>query len=256
MRLHFRVYGQGAPLIILHGLFGSLDNWAMISQQLSANFHVFAVDQRNHGGSPHREQMDYRLMAEDLREFLDEHQISSIHLLGHSMDGKTAMQFALLHPGRVERLIVADMAPRAYDPAHQYIFNALLALDLNRFQTRQEIEESLAAPIPDLVVRRFLLKNLARDVRGAFHWKFNLRGLCDNYPSLNAAMPSDHSYNGPTLFIHGGKSNYLREQDMPEVRRLFPRAEFSEIPEAGHWVHAEVPAVFLTQVRKFLEKKF
>jgi pimeloyl-ACP methyl ester carboxylesterase len=255
MRLHHRVYGEGPAVIILHGLFGSLDNWAMISQRLSAHFQVFAVDQRNHGESPHSERMDYRLMAEDLREFMEEQGLANARVLGHSMGGKTAMQFALLYPARVERLVVADMAPRAYEPAHQYIFDALLALDLNRFQNRGQIEESLAGRIPELAVRRFLLKNLARNPAGAFHWKFNLRGLCDNYASLIAAVASDRPFAGPTLFIHGGKSNYLRETDLPGIRRLFPGTEIECITEAGHWLHAEAPAIFLERVEKFLRKQ-
>src|ERR1035437_1680560 len=184
MQLNFKESGQGRAVILLHGLFGSSDNWHPIALRLAENFHVFAVDQRNHGQSPHSEEMNYSVMADDVAEFMVSRGIESAVIIGHSMGGKTAMQFALQFPGKVEKLIVADMAPRAYAPAHEKIFAAQLALDLASFQTRQQIEDALALEIPDLVLRRFLLKNLGRNSDGAFFWKNHLAGLGEKPPEM------------------------------------------------------------------------
>src|SRR5258708_1893067 len=163
MQLHSKVYGKDEPLIILHGLFGSSDNWHSICLKLAPCFQVFAVDQRNHGGSPHHSDMNYSLMASDLVEFMQMQRLSKASILGHSMGGKTAMQFALLFPEKIERLIVVDIAPRAYPPNHERILAALMALSVSRYDTRAQIEQALATAIPNLSLRQFLLKNLARD---------------------------------------------------------------------------------------------
>jgi pimeloyl-ACP methyl ester carboxylesterase len=255
MRLHYHQQGHGSPLIILHGLFGSLDNWAFVSRQLSEHFQVFAVDQRNHGRSPHDPEINYAVLAEDLGEFMAAQGLPRACLLGHSMGGKAAMQFALQNPARVDGLIVVDMAPRAYRPVHHLIFESLLALDLKSFQTRGQIDAALTGPVPDLATRRFLVKGLIRSPEGAFAWKFNLRGLYDNYPSLNAAVESDRPFKKPALFIRGEKSDYIGAEDLPEIRRLFPAAKIVTLPGAGHWVHAEAAELFLIQVKDFLERK-
>lgn len=254
MQLHFREYGHGEPLIVLHGLFGSLDNWHPLSQQFAERFRVFAVDLRNHGHSPHSDEMNYAVMANDLREFMEAHALSSANVLGHSMGGKTAMQFALSFPDKTRTLLVADMAPRVYPPAHADIFRALLALDLKSFHTRQEIEEALAWEIPQLSLRQFLLKNLTRDEHGGLRWKMNLSGVHQNYPRLNEPLDASQPFNKPALFVRGGKSRYVREQDEPEIRRLFPRAQFVTIPNAGHWIHADAPEIFVRIVMDFLQQ--
>lgn len=252
MQLHFREYGQGQPLIVLHGLFGSLDNWHPLSQKFAEQFRVLALDLRNHGQSPHSDEMNYSLMASDVNEFMESQSLASAMVLGHSMGGKTAMQFALSYPAKTEALIVADMAPRAYPPAHEEIFRALLALDLKSFQTRQEIETALEWEIPQLSLRRFLLKNLTRDDAGAFRWKINLAGAHRNYPRLNEPLAGQAPFDGPALFVRGGKSRYVREVDEPEIRRLFPEVQFVTIPEAGHWIHADAPESFCEAVLNFL----
>jgi esterase len=255
MQLHFKEYGQGRPLILLHGLLGSLDNWHSVAQRLAERFHVFALDQRNHGQSPHSAEMSYPLMAEDVDEFLTAHGIESAFLVGHSMGGKTAMQFALQFPGTVEKLLVEDIAPRTYLPAHEKIFAALLALDLSQFMARQEIENALALEIPSLVMRRFLLKNLGRNQGGTFFWKTNLRGISENYARLGAPVSSSSSsvpFEKPVLFIRGGKSDYLNPEDEPLIRQLFPRAEIKTIAEAAHWVHGDQPEEFLRLALDFL----
>jgi len=251
MQLNFREQGEGEPLIILHGLFGSLDNWESIARRLSARFRVFCVDQRNHGASPHGSEMNFSLMAEDLREWMGEQRLQSAHVMGHSMGGKTAMQFALSFPDQTKSLIAVDIAPRAYPPWQQYIFDALLPLDVTRFQNRRQIEDVLAGPIPDLTVRRFLLKSLTHDSDGKFRWKMNLPGIFRNYPSLNAAIEGNQPFPGPVLFVRGGKSDYICDSDVRMIRSLFPRAEIHTIPAAGHWVQAEAPDAFLEGVENF-----
>lgn len=252
MQLHFKESGQGRAVILLHGLFGSSDNWHPIALRLAESFHVFAVDQRNHGQSPHSDAMNYSLMAGDLETFMASRGLASAMVVGHSMGGKTAMQFALQFPERVEKLIVADMAPRAYAPAHEKIFAAQLALDLKSFATRPEIEDALAPEIPDLVLRRFLLKNLGRDAAGEFFWKIHLRSMAENYPHLRAPVSPVRPFAGPALFIRGGKSNYLNPEDEPLIFEFFPQAKLQTIPGAGHWVHTEAPAEFLRLTLDFL----
>ncbi len=252
MQLHFREYGCGIPLIVLHGLFGSIQNWHTVSRELALQYHVFALDQRNHGDSPHSSEMNYALMARDVREFLDARSLRAAHVLGHSMGGKTAMQFALSYPEQVKTLIVADMAPRAYGPCHENIFNALHALDLKLFQSREEIEHALAGSICDRSVRRFLLKNLKHRTDGWFEWKLDLETIAHNYSALNAAIDSAGTFPGPTLFIRGGNSDYVRDDDLSEIKQLFPAAEIETLPGVGHWLHSEDPKAFIELVRRFL----
>ncbi|HZQ46383.1 MAG TPA: alpha/beta fold hydrolase, partial [Verrucomicrobiae bacterium] len=235
MRLNFQSYGAGFPVIILHGLFGSLDNWQTISRRLGDHFHVFALDQRNHGRSPHSDVFNYEVMAGDLREFMQAHGLSHAHLLGHSLGGKTAMEFALRHPELVGKLIVVDMAPKAYPPWHVPIFKALLSLDLSAFHHRQEIVDALAPSIPALATRQFLLKNLTHDESGALRWKLNLPAICKNHDQLEQGLEIGRQFTGPVLFIKGGRSEYIEDEDQPSITRLFPRAEIITIPESGHW---------------------
>lgn len=253
MQLHFETYGHGPPLIILHGLFGSLENWHSISRNLATDFQVLAADQRNHGRSPHATQISYRLMAEDLKELLAAEHLDAVNLLGHSMGGKTAMVFSLSHLELVEKLIIVDMAPRRYPPHHRQILNALSSLDLRSFKSRAEMESQLAPAIPDLAVRQFLLKNVKRDQAGTFYWQMNLAAIEANYDRLSEEISSSRSFEKPTLFIRGEHSDYIRDEDMNLIRKLFARAELCEIAGAGHWVHAEKPEAFLRKVREFLK---
>ena len=255
MQLHFRSYGQGSPLIILHGLFGSLENWHTVSERLSSRFQVFAVDQRNHGQSPHSSEMDYKLMAEDLAEFMQTNHLKETHILGHSMGGKTAMQFALLYPEQVRRLVVVDVAPRAYAPRHNQILEAMLSLDLAHLKDRKQIEKALEPQIPELALRRFLIKSVARLPGGELAWKLNLEGINAHYDKLNAELTSDQPFKKPTLFVRGEKSDYIKESDEALIRRLFPAADIRTIEGAGHWVHAEAPEVFVDMVLDFLADK-
>jgi pimeloyl-ACP methyl ester carboxylesterase len=262
MQLHFRELGgpppDALPLVMLHGLFGSSDNWLGVAHKIAQGLpaHVYALDLRNHGLSPHSDEMSFPAMAGDVAEFLDARGLDRIQLLGHSLGGKVAMQFALTFPDRVEKLVIVDIAPRPYAPEHLPIFNALLALDLRQFQSRSQIEEALAPEIPDLTLRRFLLKNLAHETDAAgtrvFKWRIPLAAIQANYPKLCEATVSPNPFRGPALFLHGGRSAYISEKDAPQIRQLFPMAKIETIARANHWVHADAPEEFVQRVTEFL----
>lgn len=252
MLLNYRIYGEGEPVVILHGLFGTLENWNTQSRILSEKYRVVAVDLRNHGMSPHSDDFDYDVMVDDLCQLYDHLGLVSASCIGHSMGGKTAMNLALSHPEMVKRLMVVDIAPRAYRPGHQAIFEALLRLDLSAHSSRTSVSEALTLAVPDVAIRNFLLKNLVRDEVGRWRWKMNLAGIYRNYQKLNSAITSTRQYTGKTVFVRGGRSNYIRDEDMEEVRSLFPEAELLTVERAGHWVHAEAPEEFSVLVRDFL----
>jgi esterase len=252
MELNYKTFGHGPALIILHGLLGSLDNWVTLARRLGETYSVFVVDQRNHGKSPHRDTFTYPILAEDLMEFMDQQRIYQAHVLGHSMGGKTAMQFAGLHPERLDKLIVADMAPKAYKPHHNEIFDALRSVDLPRLQSRQEAEELLKVGVPDPPIRQFLMKSLTRDKEHGYRWKFNLPVLYKSYPDILAEVALDMPFDKPTLFLSGGDSPYVAPADHERILRDFPEAHFEVIPGTGHWLHAEAPGVFLEKVQNFL----
>ncbi len=255
MHLHYRSYGKGHPFILLHGLLGSLDNWATLAKRWADHFHVFAFDARNHGRSGHSGVMNYDVMAEDLRAFMDEHGISSAFLLGHSMGGKTAMQFAVRHPNQVEKLIVVDIAPKAYGRRHDHIFEALCSLDLNTFHHRKEIEAALSQKIHEPATVLFLLKNLARDEEGRFKWKMNLPVLKKHYDEISAGLPEDAKFENPALFVRGGKSTYILDEDRALIKKIFPRSNILTVKNAGHWVHADAPDELENTVVGFLSAK-
>lgn len=252
MRLNLQRYGSGPPLIILHGLFGSRANWHAISRALANEFEVIAVDQRNHGNSPHVDEMNYAAMADDLLQLMTHEGIARAHVLGHSMGGKTAMQFALSYGERVDRLIVVDIAPRAYPPHHDELLDALCELDLRAATSRAELDALLARRVEAPPVRQFLLTNVTRDDNGGFVWRINLPAIVANYAALVAEVDSARSFEGPTLFVRGGRSDYIRDADRADMLRLFPRATIITIADAGHWVHADAPAPFIRCVRAFL----
>jgi len=251
MKLFFLEYGTGQPLIILHGLLGSLDNWHTLSKKFATSFRVLAVDLRNHGRSPHSDMFTYSAMAEDVLELLDAQHIGSAYLLGHSMGGKVAMQFAVSYPERVDNLIVVDIAPRAYPRIHDEILEALISLNLTALQSRQQVEGELARTIPDFAVRQFLMKNLTRDLSGAFSWKANVDVISRNYEEIAREITATRSFSKPTLFVKGDRSDYLLASDIPFIQRLFPGAVISSV-DTGHWIHAESPERFADVVLNFL----
>ena len=251
MELHFEVAGEGEPLVILHGLFGSLENWRPMTKRLAQHFKVLALDQRNHGLSPHSFEMDYLLMAKDVRDLLAAHALKDCLVLGHSMGGKTAMQLALSYPGSVRKLVVADMSPRADAGRHEKIIAGLRSLELPRYETRREIETALGTAVPDLSTRQFLLKNVARTPVGGFSWKIGLEEIHQNYSNLTKAIDDDAPFSKPALFIRGEVSDYLTEADWPLILHLFPKATLQNIPAAGHLVHVENPDAFFAAVLGF-----
>ncbi len=251
MHLHCQVYGHGKPLIILHGLLGSLRNWHWISQKLADHFQVIAMDLPNHGQSPHRAHMDYPSMAADIAALMQAHHVTRAHVMGHSMGGKVAMQLALLHPVLVDRLIVLDISPRAYSRRLDRIFAALLALDPHAFQSRKELDSTLAGPVPDLSTRQFLLSNLTRDPAGGYRWKIGLHEIHLNSPHLVKALTEGKPFEGPTLFLRGELSDFLVEADMDLIRRWFPHAELQTIPRSRHLLHTENPEALLRAVLAF-----
>lgn len=251
VKLNYKKMGSGEPLLILHGLLGSLDNWQTVGRQLSEQWKVYLIDQRNHGKSPHTETMDYEVMAADMERFMDDHNIARAHLLGHSMGGKTVMQFALTRPDRVKKLMVADMGPKQYPHGHDQIFKALFALDPKKMESRTEAEEKLKFYIHEPPVLFFLLKNLDRTPDG-FEWKINLDGIYKSYDHILEEITAAEPFNGATLFIRGEKSQYIQDGDLPEIEKLFPHYQLKTLKGAGHWVHAEAQDAFLKTVEDFL----
>lgn len=252
MNLHFESYGQGEPLVILHGLLGSADNWHSIATKLASHFRVYTLDQRNHGHSPHSSEMDYSLLAQDAHDFIKSQGLADALVLGHSMGGKTAMQMALLYPRQVRRLVVVDIAPRGYAPRHWSMLQAMASLDLAHSRTRSELESALAPVVADLSTRQFLLKNAVRTETGHFDWRIGLRQIIQNYSRLTEALNGERPFDKPTLFIRGQKSDFLFESDLPDISRLFPRARLRTIPAAGHLVHVQNAEAFLKVVLEFL----
>lgn len=250
--LHFKVIGAGRPLLVLHGLFGSLNNWQTIARALAGDLQVVSLDLRNHGRSFHSAVHTYTAMTKDIADFLARHDLEKVAFLGHSMGGKVAMSFALAFPSVVERLVVVDIAPRAYRPRHDTILEALKTIRIGNIRDRESADRELSPMIPDGRVRQFLLTNLKRNPDGSYRWKMNLEVLMSNYNEMTKGIHADTMYNGPALFVRGGKSDYVRSTDLPHIKRLFPRFTHATIPEAGHWLHADRPQDFLSLVRAFL----
>ncbi len=254
MELNHKSLGQGEPLIVLHGLFGTLDNWQTLAKSWAEHYLVYLVDLRNHGRSPHVDGLSYPAMAQDLHDFMEKNWIHKAHILGHSMGGKVAMEFALTYPDMVDKLIVVDIAPRPYAPGHDEIFTALFAIDLNTVESRQAAEAILEQYIPEWGVRQFLLKNLSRIKEGGFEWKMNLPIIYRDYAQILEPPSEADPFEGPALFIRGEQSRYVRDEDILHIQELFPRSILQTVPNASHWVHADQPEILNGMVMDFLEK--
>ncbi len=240
MKLHYRKYGSGQPMIILHGLFGQSDNWNSLAKQFAENgFEVYCADQRNHGLSPHSDVWTYKAMSEDLHELILENNLKNSILIGHSMGGKTVMQYALDHPGEVDKLIVVDMAPKQYPLHHQSVLQALQAVDFSVVKTRKEVENVLSEFISDDGTRQFLLKNIYWKEDGILDWRFNLKVIAAQIQNVGDSTPDEKSSDTETLFIRGEKSEYVTDADIQMIQDLFPKSMLETIEGAGHWVHAE-----------------
>jgi esterase len=238
------------PLVIAHGLFGSARNWGAIARRLAADRQVVAVDLRNHGDSPWSAVNDYPAMAADLARTIEG--LGGIaDLLGHSMGGKAAMALALTEPARLRRLIVADMAPVAYDRSQLPYVEAMQAVDLARVARRSDVDAALAPAVPEPAIRTFLAQSVALGEDGA-SWKLNLPVLGAEMPKIMGWPDLAGRFDGPALFLTGGESDYVRPEAMPRIRALFPAACIEAIPGAGHWLHADAPAAFIAAVQDFL----
>lgn len=251
MKLHYKKMGSGHPLIVLHGLMGMLDNWQYPAKFLAEDFELFLLDQRNHGHSEHSDDFSYSLMADDLLDFFDEHKLYGAYVLGHSMGGKTSMKFAQHHPDLLEKLIVVDIAPRAYPVHHQLILQALKAVPLHTISRRTEAEEIMRQYIKEEGVIQFLLKNLFWKDKGQLDWRFNLSSIEKNIEKMGDEI-ADRMFEKPTLFIRGEKSDYIKNEDLEQIHTLFPDVKIETISGAGHWVHADKTEEFVEVVRKFL----
>lgn len=240
VELNFRKIGEGYPLVILPGLFGSSDNWQSFALRMAENnVEVYTVDLRNHGRSPHHPEHNYKAMAEDVMQFIKNEIKKPIALLGHSMGGKTAMRSALNFPEWIDKLTVLDIAPSAYPVLHAEIIAALKSIDLNALTSRNEANNLLSEKIKQEDTRQFLLKGLYRTDDNRFGWRFNLDVLEKEMEEIGEAIDSERPFTNPALFIRGEKSNYVREEHFPQIKKLFPQSEILTAPAAGHWIHAD-----------------
>ena len=257
MILHHRVLGHEHPaesaVVILHGVFGTSDNWQTFGKALAEHCRVLLVDQRNHGQSPHSAEFNYSVMADDLKTLVEEEQLPHPAVLGHSMGGKTVMFFAVQYPELLSKLIVVDIAPRAYPVHHQTVLEAFAAVEIDKIQSRSEAEKQMTSLVPEKGVRQFLLKNLQRTDNG-FSWKLNLPVIRDNIEAIGEAVPEGQNFEKPTLFVRGAKSDYVQDEDETLIKQHFPKAQIATVKKAGHWVHAEQPEALLKVVTDFLDK--
>lgn len=249
------VKGEGQAVIILHGLFGSSDNLSRVATELEKHYRVYRVDLRNHGNSFHHKEMSYDLMVEDLSVCMDNLGIEKAHLLGHSMGGKVAMLFSLRHPKKVNKLIVADIAPVTYSPHHTQILKGLSSLPLPDISSRKLADEYLAKFIDEPGVRQFLLKSLDFTKGEQAKWKFNLSAILENYDNILSGIEAPEPFKGKTLFIAGGLSDYIKPEYKQKTMTLFPNTQLKIIPETSHWLHAEKPKIFIGICQRFLEEQ-
>lgn len=229
------------------------DNWLTIAHRIARKYTVYLLDQRNHGQSPHSPEFNYRVLAEDLEDFIREHDLGVVRLIGHSMGGKAAMYHALHYPERVDKLVIVDIAPKAYyHPFFERVLDLMLTLDLSRFTTRTAIEEVFVEKIPNPAVRLFILKNLQRTEEG-FRWRVNVQSLRDHLGEIFAAIESERRFVKPALFVRGGRSDYILDEDEAAIRSLFPAAELVTIPEGSHSLHADAEEALCRHLREYLQ---
>lgn len=252
--LHSNILGSGKPLLILHGFLGMSDNWKTLGSQYAKNgLQVHLIDQRNHGRSFHAEAFNYDILAEDLKKYIDHHHLEEAMVLGHSMGGKTAMQFAMSYPSLPSKLIVADIAPKYYPPHHQYIINGLHRLDFGKITSRGEADKELSKYIPELGIRQFLLKNLYWVEKGKLAFRCNVDVLSHKMEEIGENLSDMDQNTGPTLFLRGEKSEYITPADTGTILRHFPNARIETIDNAGHWLHAENPEQFFNKTIDFIQ---
>jgi pimeloyl-ACP methyl ester carboxylesterase len=252
MKLHTQILGKGYPIVILHGFLGMGDNWKSIAKKLAEkNYEIHLPDARNHGKSPHSINFTYELMVEDLKNYFDDQGLKEVILIGHSMGGKTAMQFASKYPHLVKNLVVVDISPKLYKPHHDKILDSLKQLQSNKLNSRSDAEKILENNIKDKDLRLFLLKNLKRESDNTLSLKPNINVFLDNKYEIGRALPENYSFKGPTLFLSGENSSYIRKRDSVLIGRHFPNYALEKIENAGHWIHAENPEKFLQKLLQF-----
>lgn len=264
MKLFFRKYGDGPPLIILHGLYGSSDNWVTIAKKLSDTFTIYLPDQRNHGQSPHSDVHDYDAMSDDLFELVNELHLRKFFLAGHSMGGKTAISYALKWPETLNGLLIADISPFTNETGkhsvysqHSVILNAILAFDLHKISSRGEAEKKLFEKIPDEKTRGLILKNLQRTGDNSFIWKLNARSLISNLDKIMEGVERQTSLSQqvsgfPVIFLKGSDSDYMPAEDFKDIQKVFPAAEIIEVSGAGHWLHVDNPDEVVKNFKRLL----
>ncbi len=252
--LNSRIEGEGKPLIIIHGFIGMSDNWKSLGSLYAAEgFQVHMLDLRNHGKSFHSNEFNYSVMSDDLLEYCQHYNLSKVAIIGHSMGGKVAMLFATTYPEIVDKLIVADIGPKYYAPHHDDILAGLNAVDFSTKPDRAQVEEILYPFIPDFGTRQFLMKNLYWMEPGQLAFRFNLPVFNAKIETIGEALPEENHFDKPTLFIRGGNSNYILDNDLPEIKKHFPNFELATIPNVGHWLHAENPKLFFEETIRFLK---
>ncbi len=251
MKLFSRIMGEGQPIIIVHGLFGMSDNWQSLGKKFADFYEVHLVDQRNHGRSPHSAVFNYEVLANDLLNYIKNHKLKNVILMGHSLGGKTAMQLAVKHPDLVQKLIIVDISPKAYPVHHDKIIEALQSLDFDDLKSRGEADIKLAEYIDDASVRQFLLKSLYWVEKEQLAFRFNLKAIADHITEVGKVLADKMVYKGPSLFIDGASSAYIVDEDEDLILEHFPEAEIVTIADAGHWVHAEQPKRFFDEVLHF-----
>lgn len=253
MILHGNIIGEGKPFVILHGFLGMGDNWKTLARQFSElEYQMHLVDQRNHGRSFHSDEFDYDIMAEDLKIYCDKNRLKDIILLGHSMGGKTAMRFATKYPEYVNKLVIADISPRYYPVHHDAILEGLSSLDFSVITSRGEADKALSNFVSDNGTRLFLLKNLYWVEKGQLGLRINLPILKENVSEVGEALPIHATFSNPTLFLRGDKSEYIGPTDEGVINRHFTNANIKTIANAGHWLHAENPKEFYSEVVHFI----
>jgi len=253
--LNYRVFGDAGiapPIVVLHGLLGSLENWQTFARKQALTHTVLALDLRNHGDSPHVTGMSYQQMSADVVAVLDALAVPTCDLMGHSMGGKVAMMLALQHPARVQRLLVVDIAPKAYPPRHQALLQALSTLPLATLTSRKQADEWLSSTVNHPLERGFLLKNLGRRTDGTFFWQCNLPEIAKQYLKISGFPTPASVFDHPTLFVRGGQSDYIQDADIDSIHQAFPGATLTTLDAAGHLPHVQTPAEFSAVVNAFL----
>jgi len=252
MKLHFKKFGAGNPILILHGLFGMSDNWISIAKNLASEYLVYVLDMRNHGRSPHVEEFSYSNMVEDVYEFLTDFNHRQVSIIGHSMGGKTAMKFAIEYPHRINKSVIIDISPKRYPVFHQEIIDSLLAIDINKLASREEADKQLTHQISNKRIRQFLLKNIYRKEDGSYTWRINLPVIIKNISEISCEIASKIPFDQPTLFIKGGDSQYILQADEKQIQQQFSNSKIITIPKTSHWVHSEAPDAVYGLIKDFL----